>query len=366
MEKAGAREWTRDEDVHLAAGLTCADCHRNGVDHMISRGDQQEADSTSGAVSTLSCRGCHLGDLTADNPASIHSGRLGAPYPKHAGIPPIHFEVLSCTACHSGPLPESQAIRVRTARVHRLGLHGKHHVDLQLPHVYSPVFARDEKGQIAPHRLFWPAFWGTLQEDKVRALAPEVVQELAEDVLVPEDQEDQRVNDWRPLTLEQIAQVLKAIADAQEDSTSPKPEPVYVTGGKLYRLVADKVVAQDHDAAQAYAWPLAHDVRPASQSLGIDGQCTHCHDTKAAFFFGRVAVDSPLVTAEEAIATGREMSQFEQVNRVYHQLFSFSFLFRPWLKAFVLAACVVLGLVLLFFVLQAVGFITKSAMRRDK
>lgn len=366
MEKTEAQEWTRDQDVHLAAGLTCADCHRNGVDHMISRGDLEKAKGGPGEVSTLSCQGCHLGDQSANNPAALHSGRLGAPYPEHAGIPTIHFEVLSCTACHSGPYPKEDAGLVRTARLHQLGLHGKHHVDLKLPHVYSPVFVRNEHNRIAPHRLFWPAFWGTRKEGGVKALVPEAVKEMAGDELGEESETDERVNDWKPLTLEQIGKVLQAIAAGQEKSDQPKPEPVYVAGGKLYRLAGDKVVAEEHESAKPYSWPLAHDVRPASQSLGVNGQCRDCHDMKASFFFGRVSVDSPLATKEKPVLETKEMVEFEGVNRTYHQLFALSFLFRPWLKIFVLAACAVLGLVLLFFVLQAVGFIAKAAAEKKE
>ena len=28
-----AAKWAHDEDVHLKAGLTCVDCHRNGLEH---------------------------------------------------------------------------------------------------------------------------------------------------------------------------------------------------------------------------------------------------------------------------------------------------------------------------------------------
>ncbi len=31
-------KWISDEDVHLAAGLNCVDCHRNGLQHNITRG----------------------------------------------------------------------------------------------------------------------------------------------------------------------------------------------------------------------------------------------------------------------------------------------------------------------------------------
>ncbi len=38
--------WQTDQDVHLAAGLTCVDCHRNGIDHMITRGYEGETTPT--------------------------------------------------------------------------------------------------------------------------------------------------------------------------------------------------------------------------------------------------------------------------------------------------------------------------------
>ena len=39
MKTPGKYEWIHNEDVHLASGMSCSDCHRNGVDHMITRGD---------------------------------------------------------------------------------------------------------------------------------------------------------------------------------------------------------------------------------------------------------------------------------------------------------------------------------------
>ncbi len=35
--------WHSDLNVHLRAGMRCADCHRNGLDHMIVRGYEGEA-----------------------------------------------------------------------------------------------------------------------------------------------------------------------------------------------------------------------------------------------------------------------------------------------------------------------------------
>jgi len=99
----GSEKWTSDEDVHLAAGLVCVDCHRNGLDHAITRGyEGEQSVSVNPLAWVLSCEGCHLPGESSSAPTS---GRLGAPEPTHAGIPTVHFDKLACTACHSGPWP---------------------------------------------------------------------------------------------------------------------------------------------------------------------------------------------------------------------------------------------------------------------
>ncbi|MHC4194615.1 MAG: cytochrome c3 family protein [Planctomycetota bacterium] len=97
-------KWPTDEDVHLTAGMTCVDCHRNGLEHKIIRGYEGEALETQNPhAAGLSCKGCHLGEESSVVPLA---GRMGAPVPKHSGIPLVHFDKLTCTACHSGPWPE--------------------------------------------------------------------------------------------------------------------------------------------------------------------------------------------------------------------------------------------------------------------
>ena len=101
--------WTHDEDIHLRAGMSCVDCHRNDVEHHTVRGYEGEVHPTGWNVVSLSCRGCHLDD--PDVVEQLTGGRLGAPKPLHRGLPPIHLELLSCTACHSGPPPGNDALR---------------------------------------------------------------------------------------------------------------------------------------------------------------------------------------------------------------------------------------------------------------
>jgi cytochrome c5 len=264
-------ESKNDGDVHLAKGLACVDCHRNGLDHAMARGNEDEtAYAGKKGISTLSCRGCH------------ESGRLGAPRPVHFGLPASHLKKLTCTACHSGLLPGAQPRSVRTARAHRLGTPSMHRREDVPPFIVEPVFLRQADSKIAPHRMMWPSFWGRVKGDKVTPLAPGVVGEAI-------GMKEAKPEEWKPLTEEQIAKALKALSAKKDDAG----EAVYISGGSLYRLMADgKLSGSGHAAAAPYSWPIAHDVRPAAQSLGSRG-CTDCHAKKAAFFFASVAPQSP-------------------------------------------------------------------------
>ncbi|MHC5096632.1 MAG: cytochrome c3 family protein, partial [Planctomycetota bacterium] len=267
-------EWTRDEDVHLTSGLNCVDCHRNGDDHMITRGIE-----TDGPGKTLTCQGCHEGEHHADIPGL---GRLGAPKPAHRGIPTIHFESLTCTACHSGPWPQEQTSRWRTARIHNTGLHGKHNLEIQQPHVYGPVMMKGADDKIGPHKVMWPAYWAVLTDGQPNPIAPKDLPDEAGNVLAASGD---RVDDWKPLTGEQITEVLNILKSEDVD-------PVYIAGGKMYQLAgADQIEVIEHATAQPYAWPMAHDVRPAEQALGVN-KCKDCHTVDSAFFFGKLEIDT--------------------------------------------------------------------------
>jgi hypothetical protein len=353
-------KWMADEDVHLKAGLTCVDCHRNGVHHNIVRGyEGEEAVSDNPVAATTSCQGCHLGDEHGERP---EGGRLGAPVPEHVGIPPVHFEKMTCTACHSGPWPAAETVLSKTSRAHRLGTPNVNKDPNVLPHILSPVFAEQgavstsnpdgtsaQTGKIAPHKVVWPAYWGNLNEEGVKPLQFSVVEKAVADVF--EDLEMPASGDWPGITREQIATALKALGDVAADKA------VYIAGGALYHLdeAGELAVEQDHAAAEPYMWPLAHAVRPAAQSLGIR-YCTDCHATTAPLFFGSVMVDSP-VAAEPA--TRRMVDFQESVSPAYAWAFAVSFVFRPYFKIFALGACGIIGLVLLLYGLKALGAVAK-------
>lgn len=108
-------------DVHLQRGMTCVDCHTSG--------------GMSHDFKKPSCKDCHMKD-----------GGAG-PKPTHEGFPLVHFEKLSCSACHAGITPGGEHMRVRTARANRIGLYGKADWTLDDPAIEEPFFFPDEKGK---------------------------------------------------------------------------------------------------------------------------------------------------------------------------------------------------------------------------
>ena len=255
---------TSPVDVHTARGIKCAECHRNGLGHGITRGYEGEAAETGDrSAESFTCRGCHLGE-DASGERLVMPGRLGAPYPKHTGIPLVHFRRLECTVCHSGPLPVRKWTRVRTSRANRLGIYGVAQWSTDQPAVMEPVEMREAGGKIGPRRLVWPAFWARLEAKNVVPLQPGAVEAAAGDVLKCEDR---------------IAGVLAALAQACGEGEVP----VLASGKWLFEVNVDggldavAMVAPEKGGAAAGAplfWgtkkdgaiaPLVPDFDPAAQ-----------------------------------------------------------------------------------------------------
>jgi len=340
------QEWTRHEDVHLKSGLLCVDCHRNGDNHMMTRGIENE-----GPGEMLTCSGCHLGSGEESHPAT---GGLGAQKPKHAGIPAVHFEKLACTACHSGIWPEDVTGRWKTSRIHKTGLHGKHNLDINQPHVYGPVLMKGADGLIAPHKLFWPAYWAIGQGDEIVPIAPKDVLSAAGSIL---KQKVEKNDDWLPLTEEDISAVLNLLSTDSERAA-------YIAGGKVYSLSEKgELEIAPSGIAKPYAWPMAHDVRPAGQALGVRS-CEDCHAADAPFFFGRIEVDTPVKM--DSSTNFIEMIELQGIDRDYMRTFNASFVFRPFLKIVAVAASGLIALVLLAYAVQAITAISRACGKEKK
>ncbi len=396
--------WNAQKDVHMAAGMTCTDCHRNKLDHQIVTGREKAPGGD-----MYSCRGCHYGtggDSTIVKPR--------APHPKHKGFPPLHFEKLSCTACHSGPQPGDETHAVRTSRANRFGIHGRAHWDTDLPYIQAPVFERQSDGSIMPMYAVWPAFWGVKRGDAVKPLpldrtsalvtqaittsvpqdapakdlpAPEtdnaaqapsesadadataaesaadaaVASENSETLAPPEatgetlEAEPPVKEPYTPLTDRQIAAALLALASSGEVDGAP----VYVCSGNEYALNADGTltVAADTPAAAPYRWQLGHDVRPASQALGAGG-CTDCHAIRSPFYFATVSLQGPAVAGNAP--TGIPMHRFLKESPAFATLWGLEFQVRPLFKLVMFATCALMASVLALYAFKGLAYLMKK------
>lgn len=393
-EKAGP-EWTHDEDVHLRAGMKCTDCHRNGVQHHTVRGFEGEDNPAGESVASLSCRGCHLGD-------GHGAGRLGAPKPLHKGLPPLHLDRLSCTACHSGPKVTDSEFHVQTAMAHGLGL-DLHHASDTAPGIVEPVMLRDEESVNAhktlyPHRMVWPAFWGVMQGDEIQPLHPEKAYDALRktlrvrrgdtfaDAMLDVDLEDEDIiavlgeeraevkeEEWTGEEQAKMAELqltkgmeafkekmAAALVDLQELIPEGTGEPVFVSGGRAYRLGDESgVVEFDNAAARPYAWKLSHNVRPARWSLGVKG-CYECHAAGTPIFEGSVTAvsqapdESPKTTAQYELA-GFDKLKLDAWNQ--------SFQGRKMFKYMGYSAMGLLALILLSFAVRGINAVFGALWR---
>ncbi len=345
------KSWMFDEDVHLAAGLTCVDCHRNGMDHMIVRGYECESSNSDNPLAgQSSCRACHFSGGYKGSGQPV-AGRFGAPYPEHKGMPVVHFEKLTCTACHSGPWPEDEPVRTQTARAHGLGVHSITKTADMLPHLYYPVYMRNPRGKIGPYKIFWPAFWATVDEDNnVNPIDVHLVKSFAAEII--RDPNAIRRKTWPEVTNEMVAEVLETLKASGEFDG----EPGYIAGGRLLMLDGEGgIVESEHSAAGPAGWPIGHDVRAGQQSLGVKS-CKDCHSKDAPFLFSEVPVDSPVVSHEGRAVI---MASLQGLDVDYMRNFASGFAFRPMLKMLGLAVSGIILLVLVYYGLRALGAVLR-------
>lgn len=318
-----SNRWHQDFDVHLSAGMSCVDCHSHGIDHKMTRGFNDGL-TRNVFEESLSCQGCHFGVETETGPKL--AGRKGAPLPGHEGIPPVHFDILSCTSCHSGPIPESIPKFMQTSMAHALGFPEFGRGNLTTPMINSPIFLKGEDGKISPHKVMWPAFWAWESPDgEITPILPEQVLGLTGRILSSRPQS--RAN-FQPLSDETIAEALAALAArATGDNV-----PVYISAGLQRRLDGSTLDATYTEAGQPYAWPMAHDVRPASMALGARS-CLDCHDADSPFVAGMVFPTGP---ASGRVGESAVMGNLMGIDMGLYQWWSNAFRGRPAFKILVL------------------------------
>lgn len=275
----GGVDHHRITDIHYDAGLRCTECHKNGIDHMITRGDGGPEDQTSSKDNaSLTCQGCH------------RQGRAAAPKDSHPGLPEFHLKVISCTACHSGPKPGSEVIAEQTSIAHHLGISTEDNLGKRTsPAIWTAVWRRDPStGKIGLYRYAYPQWFGKKVDQKVTPLklaAVEAAVKAAGQAIQDDDKDGTPEID----TDAEIGTVLAALAKAIPEKGA---KPVMVAKGGIYEAdAAGKVAWSVHEAGRPYSWATAHPVRPARRSLGSGG-CTDCHSSTSPFYFMTVRQDA--------------------------------------------------------------------------
>ena len=256
--------WTHAEDVHLAAGMSCVDCHRAGIDHHVVRGRDGEVHPTGAEVESLSCRGCHL--------PSGEPVMRSAPRPAHEGLPPFHLEAMTCTACHSGSVSGQEGEKVWTSRAHQLGLARQGRSADDPPAIYSGILQMDDQNRWAPHYQAWPEGWIRLpNEDQPAAVIP------PGDLRTPL----RRTLRVRGDLLEKIGGTTEDPGRAERSLSAflgqlESPSALVTAGHAWKKSPGDLLKPATEELAGPVQWKVGHPVRPASMSLGSNG-CTDCH-----------------------------------------------------------------------------------------
>jgi hypothetical protein len=155
------------------------------------------------------------------------------------------------------------------------------------------------------------------------------------------------------LTEEQVGLVLNALVEENKSSDPGEAESyAYVSGGRMFRLGPDgRLVSADNQIAAPVTWPLAHEVRPARQSLGIHG-CKDCHRVGSKFLFRTVEGTGPLKTTRVRTVSA---NTFMRLDRPYQMIFGLSFAVRPLFKWILFVSILAAGSIVFLVILLGLG-----------
>jgi hypothetical protein len=320
-KKRGA-SFTEFTDVHIAKGMKCVNCHVSGsmaTDerirgrevHQIGKGDDPSGMVRNDLDNTMrTCNDCHT------------SGYLNAPRAKHAWLPPLHFEKISCQACHI-PQRKVKAALVQVSDVFNPGTkispppkytwtfydqnmnYWNHYGELtqftakdQPTDPFTPEYAL-YKGQIFPVNAVhsaWPAIYTPgkpgLHQPRMKDIYDMWMAHKADKSVYPElanisdDNEDMISELNRPEEIDGfIAAVTQCLKNKGYDLSERKV--VWVNNDRMYLNSKEfEVIPKEEWEASPYAsvYKYSHDVFPAKAGLGANG-CTECHSFNSDFFF---------------------------------------------------------------------------------
>src|SRR5690606_16125830 len=141
------------------------------------------------------------------------------------------LDKLSCTACHSGPVPAARTGRVQTSRAHELGIPSQVRSADDLPAIVEPVLRRNAAGVIEPVRMLWPSYWGHELDSRIVPIAPELAfRSVRRTMRVRQDLRAELAAD--PDFETKLGNALRALQQGAPEGA----RAVWVSGGEVWRL----------------------------------------------------------------------------------------------------------------------------------
>lgn len=282
------------DDVHIKAGLRCADCHTPAeavpggrLSHRFG-GPSASGDFRQTGMKT--CTDCHLAPGGgAPDPTLTHADML----PSAA----FHLRLLACTACHATAQPAkgTYLLDLSTGAGHRYTAQSYEAItspaDAEKPAraPWSPWLAiHDLKGSsgrryvpVALHTAQWFGVKGP--QGRITPLEAPVVAgafRLCSGITTVEVRDTAGKKLKRPTvaTEADTAKMLHAL------SRLIGQQAVFVSD-KVYSLKGGKVISAELPLSNTLSLPVWHDVQPVAkkQTYGAKS-CTDCHQDKATFF----------------------------------------------------------------------------------
>lgn len=270
------------KDIHILKMGTCLTCHPGDEQHNFAKGDEALSTVRDDLDMTMkTCEDCHL--KKADGKA---------PYPKKHSFPPLHYDKISCQACHipykdvPGELvfdnaTSGQTIILPTDRFL--------HYDTRFPQRWLPAL-KVHRDKIRPFKELASNSWRDLDE-KTGIVAPIPLWKIR-DLKKPILNDDNGDGVPEVNSPEEIKAFLLAIRDSTDRFGKPiTRHPALAKGGKIYKLAGDDLVSYKDEQGDSHGFNIDHNVLPANQALGANG-CQECHSGNSSFFYRKVLVDA--------------------------------------------------------------------------
>lgn len=274
-------------DIHNQQRISCAACHRAGLDHQFAKGDEPAFTAAPDLDGTMDdCRECHMG------------GVRGAPVPDHSKIRPGHLRTIACEACHIPHLGRA-AVQGVDATTGQLAFVTRP-PGAKAPGekaVWQPDYDRRRDGVIAPVNHVLAIWWGNRDADGL--VYPLFLREHEAGWKLFRDKVTDDDGDGRPEVNrdDEIVAGLQAFARVLAGNARfSRIRPVLVKGETAYELnehgtlMRSSLAGTPLEGASFVDFSINHNVGPTRLALGVRG-CDDCHAGDVHFFKGQRTID---------------------------------------------------------------------------